>query len=149
MHFLSKVFAIITFLTYIDFAVFSSFSQDIFDCQMTVSCYTEKPFEVSNKNLFNCSEGSIFWSYPMSNMTMIFTYNGVPFQFCLTNTNFIYDDMPLYRIINEQELKIDIVAEQMCFNSDKNNTVILKSVGPTSVKYYGEMINFRLNSTQF
>jgi hypothetical protein len=80
-------------------------------------------------------------------MTMTFKYDeesSSSFKFCLTDTSFIYKDLPLYRIINGQEVLIDIVAKIMCFNSDKNNEIVLKSVGPTRLHYYGELIDYTL-----
>ena len=67
------------------------------------------------------------------------------FRFCLTDTSFIYKDLPLYRIINGEEILISIVAKKMCFDSDKNNSIVLKSVGPNRLQYYGELINYTLN----
>ena len=81
-------------------------------------------------------------------MTMKFAYDDEsshPFKFCLTDTSFIYKDLPLYRIANGQEIKVEIVAKQMCFDSDKDNEIVFKSVGPANLHYYGEMINYSLN----
>ena len=52
--------------------------------------------------------------------------------------------MPLFRIINGNEEKINIVTNRTCFNSDKNNAVVLKSVGPSKLTFYGELISYSL-----
>jgi hypothetical protein len=120
------------------------------ECFITVSCDTDKAFEISNKDFYNCSDASIFWSYPVSNMTIIFRYDqnsSSPFNFCLTDLKSIYDDILLYRITDGKESKIDKIQHKICFDSDKNNSFGLKLVGPSSIYYYGVFIRYTLERT--
>jgi hypothetical protein len=148
----STAFTFISILISIHLAVsFSSCARvSVNECFITVSCDTNKPFEISNKDFYNCSDASIFWSYPVSNMTIIFKYDqnsSLPFNFCLTDLKSIYDDILLYGIADGEETKIDKILQKICFDSDKNNSFGLKLVGPSSIYYYGVFIRYTLENT--
>ena len=121
--------------------------ESVKDCSLTVSCYSHVAFHVTNEKLFDCNQASIYWSYPRSNMTVKFTYDASSsstFQLCLTNPNNIPEDIPLYRIFNKQESKISTETDKFCLNSDSNNAVVLKLIGPTDFRYFSQWFSFSL-----
>lgn len=122
-------------------------SEWVFNCSMTVA--SSDSFSISNEKLLKCKEASIFWSYPQYNMTIKFMASAnqdKSFKLCLTDTNYLYKDMPLYRLVDGKETRVDTNPDPICFNNDNGDKkiVTLKSVGPDKLHYYGELINFNI-----
>lgn len=118
------------------------------NCSMTVSS-DGKSFSITNKYLLNCKESLIYWSLPQYNMTMKFMANeneDKPFTLCLTKAQYLYKNMPFYRIVNGKETRVEINSDRVCFQNDDgpSKIVTLKCVGPIHIYYYGETINFTI-----
>jgi len=103
---------------------------------------------VTNEQSINCTDASIFWNYPTNNLTIIFSSSQhEPFEFCLLEPNQIYKDIPVYRVVDEQETLVVKSEEKVCMPSDtKTNILTLKLVGPQRMRYYGVSIDYSINN---
>ena len=118
----------------------------IYDCMMNLSIPIQPNTEITNQKLINCTEASIFWNYPMNNLTSVFSSKeNKPFQFCLINSNQIYNDIPVYRVEENKETRVVKSDDNVCMQSDSlTNTVTLRFVGPKQMKYYGVFIQYSI-----
>ena len=118
----------------------------VYNCTLNlVTPFDQSNTIVTNMKLHNCSEANIFWNYPMNNLTIVFTVpQSKPFQFCLINSDSIYDDIPVYRVTSSQETKVGKSSEKVCMQSDSTNSLTLKLVGPPKMKYYGVFVDFSI-----
>jgi hypothetical protein len=118
----------------------------IYDCMMNLSIPVQPNTVITNQKLINCTEASIFWNYPMNNLTSVFSSKeNKPFQFCLINSNQIYNDIPVYRVEENQETRVVKSDDNVCMQSDSlTNTVTLRFVGPKQMKYYGVFIQYSI-----
>lgn len=116
------------------------------DCSMWVNSLG-KTFEINNKKLITCDYASIFWSYPKANLTITFYADltaSKPFLLCLRETDFLYKDIPIYRVTRNQEYVIIVNDDPLCFKSDDDNTVVFRFTVPSNIEYYGELIHFTI-----
>lgn len=118
----------------------------IYDCMMNLSIPVQPNTVITNQKLINCTEASIFWNYPMNNLTSVFSSKeNKPFQFCLINSNQIYSDIPVYRVEENNETRVVKSDDNVCMQSDSlTNTVTLRFVGPKQMKYYGVLIKYSI-----
>ena len=116
-------------------------------CQMTLTSGDKPNTVITNRQLLNCTEASIFWSYPLNNLTIEFSApKSKPFSLCLLKSSQIYQDIPVYRIVGSKETLVTKSEKKVCMTSDRNvNKLTLKFVGPNILKYYGVYINFSIN----
>lgn len=118
-------------------------------CSLTIVSAPDLNTFFSNNELLSCANASIFWSYPLGNLTTVFSADvnkTKSFDFCLFNSLSIYNDIPVYRVQDGQEFKINKNNNKVCMQSDSSNSVTLKLVGPKNLKYYGVFIDFGLSS---
>ena len=148
MNFRTKFIILVSVWIYSVFASESCVEETANDCSLNIDCSTGVPFSITNEKLFGCTQASIYWSYPRSNMTVKFTYDlraSSTFQLCLTNPSNIPEDIPIYRIVNSQVGRIYTETDKFCLNSDVNNAVVLKFIGPTNIRYFSQWFSFSLN----
>jgi hypothetical protein len=101
---------------------------------------------VSNDKLKNCPEAQIFWNYPDSNLTVLFSAPKLkPFKLCLINSNEIKYDILVYRVVGKQNSLVVKSNNNVCMHSDRlTKTVTLKFVGTGKPKYYGVLIEYSI-----
>ena len=59
--------------------------------------------------------------------------------------NQIYNDIPVYRVEENQETRVVKSDDNVCMQSDSlTNTVTLRFVGPKQMKYYGVFIQYSI-----
>lgn len=116
------------------------------DCSLNLSTPLNQPNTiVTNAKVLNCSEANIFWNYPMNNLTIVYSApKSASFNFCLTNSNSIYPDIPVYHVVLNQETKVIKSSNKVCMKSDATKSLTLKLVGPPQMKYYGVFIDYSI-----
>ena len=118
------------------------------NCFINLSTSPNTPNTViTNEQSINCTDASIFWNYPTNNLTIIFASSQhESFEFCLLQPNQIYKDIPVYRLVDQQETIVVKSEEKVCMPSDtKTNILTLKLVGPQRMHYYGVFIEYSIN----
>ena len=119
------------------------------NCFINLSTSPNTPNTViTNEQSINCTDASIFWNYPTNNLTIIFSSSQhESFEFCLLQPNQIYKDIPVYRVVGQQETLVVKSEEKVCMPSDtKTNILTLKLVGPQRMHYYGVFIEYSINN---
>ena len=112
---------------------------------------------ITNEQLPNpdCTRALILWRYEFGrhgigrdNLTIIFSSSQhESFEFCLLEPNQIYKDIPVYRVVDQQETLVVKSEEKLCMPSDtKTNILTLKLVGPQRMHYYGVFIDYSINN---
>ncbi len=112
---------------------------------------------ITNEQLPNpdCTRALILWRYEFGrhgigrdNLTIIFSSSQhEPFEFCLLKANRIYfKDIPVYRVVGQQETLVVKSEEKVCMPSDsQTDSLTLKLVGPRQFTYYGVYIRYSIN----
>lgn len=118
-------------------------------CSMTVwAAQPGSNFVVTNKKIINCENGSIFWSYPQKNLTVKFSADlesSSTFNLCLVDTYYLDPRIPVYRVLDGNEIPIDTSKDSICLNSDSDNQVVLKLYGPSNgINSYGLFITYNI-----
>jgi len=121
--------------------------QWVTNCSMTLSTSFQPNTLITNEKLINCSEAHISWAYPGYNLTIVFTApQSKPFEFCLLRPNQIYEDILIYRIVDEKETLVVKSDNKVCMKSNSDvNVLTLKFVAPTPPTYYLVFIDYSLN----
>ena len=117
------------------------------NCFMNLSTSSNPNSVITNEQLLNCTEASIFWNYPTNNLTIIFSSSHYKsFEFCLLQPNQIYKDIPVYRVVGQQETLVIKSEDKVCMSSDtKTDILTLKLIGPQQMHYYGVFIEYSIN----
>ena len=120
-----------------------------YECSATVStsrsCQASH-LSVANSSLVSCKQVSMFWSYPMNNLTMTietpFTQGHQQYTISVDNHQLMGAISHVYRVLNNKETEVTTTSPQLILNSDSNYQIILKVVAPPELMYYGVFIKY-------
>lgn len=116
-------------------------------CYLNLNIPSQPNTVITNEQVLNCTEVSMFWNYPTNNLTILFTsLHSNQFNFCLLKPNQIYSDIPVYRIEKGQEILVKKSSNKVCMKSDENEKSILtlRLVAPERLHYYGVFIDYSI-----
>jgi hypothetical protein len=117
------------------------------NCYTNLSTPPNTNTVITNEQSINCTDASIFWNYPTNNLTIIFSSSQhTSFEFCLIESNQIYKNIPVYRVVGEKETLVIKSENKVCMPSEsQTNVLTLKLVGPQRMMYYGVFIQYSIN----
>ena len=107
----------------------------------------ETKLDLTNTNTSKaCTSVSLFWGYPIGNLTTIFatpfTQKKQAYNLHIDNEKLKSSIFHVYRLQNGQEKEVTTTAKTLIQHSDDNYQVILKFSGPRSLLTYGVFINY-------